>query len=92
MKNFAFRIVNNNDDEATGDNQTLFSEIQLSGDTNESLSNMNSLDADFRLTRLRRSPTDDQRLSSASSRSVLPDAKVFHLIEKSVRFLFQFLE
>jgi hypothetical protein len=66
-------------DEATGDNRTLFSEIQLSGDTSESTSNITALDADFRLSRLRRSPMDDQRVSSALSavsRSVVNDTKV----------------
>lgn len=75
-----------NHDEATGDNRTLFSEIQLSGDTNEPRSDTNSLDADFRLSRLRRSPIEDQRLSSASSRNVISDNKKFPgLIDKRDR-------
>lgn len=81
-----FKIVSNHD-EATGDNRTLFSEIQLSGDTNEPRSDTNTLDADFRLSRLRRSPIEDQRLSSASSRNVISDNKVFD----SHRYLFPFL-
>ncbi len=70
-------LVIDNDDEATGDNRTLFSEIQLSGDIDESTSNMNALDADFRLSRLRREPTDDdQRVSSAESRTIANDIQV----------------
>jgi hypothetical protein len=78
-KIFFFHLVLDNDDESTGDNRTLFSEIQLSGDINESESNTNMLDADFRLSRLRRSPMDDQRVSSALSaatRNVTHDTKV----------------
>lgn len=71
--------------EATGDNRTLFSEIQLSGDINESQSNTNLLDADFRLSRLRRSPIDEQRIQSGSSitsRSVVNDTTVIYNNEK----------
>lgn len=66
----------NNEDEATGENRKLFSEIQLGGDIDESTSNMNALDADFRLSRLRRETIDDQRILSASSRVVTNDNKV----------------
>jgi hypothetical protein len=61
-----------NQDEATGDNRTLFSEVQLSGDIDEPTSNMNSLDADFRLSRLRREPIDE----SAESQTVANDIEV----------------
>jgi hypothetical protein len=77
---FFFDLVYDHEDEATGDNRTLFSEIQLSGDIDESASNANTLDADFRLSRLRRSPLDDQRVSSATSRSVVNDNKVIQMI------------
>jgi hypothetical protein len=73
-----------NESEATGDNRTLFSEIQLGGDINESQSNTNALDADFRLSRSRRSPIDDQRISSAlstTSRTVTNDNKVIKMID-----------
>jgi hypothetical protein len=77
--------VINNEDEATGENRVLFSEIQLSGDIDEFQSNTNTLDADLRLSRLRRSPMDDQRISSAlstTSRSVVNDTKVIKLIDQ----------
>ncbi|CAF4538264.1 unnamed protein product [Rotaria sp. Silwood1] len=78
-------------DEATGDNRTLFSEIQLSGDINESMENTNALDADFRLSRLRRSSIEDQRISSAlsaASRIVVNDIKKFPgLVDKRDRLL-----
>ncbi len=61
-----------NQDEATGDNRTLFSEVQLSGDIDEPTSNMSSLDADFRLSRLRREPIDE----SAESQTVANDIEV----------------
>ncbi len=66
----------NNEDEATGDNRKLFSEIQMGGDIDDSTSNMSSLAADFRLSRLRRETIEDQRLSSAASRHVATDNKV----------------
>jgi hypothetical protein len=37
------------------------------------------LDADFRLSRLRRSPLDDQRVSSATPRNVATDNQVIKL-------------
>ncbi|CAF3648129.1 unnamed protein product [Rotaria sordida] len=84
-------VDNNIDDEATGDNRTLFSEIQLSGDIDESTSNTNALDADFRLSRLRRSSIDDQRVPSvlsAASQIVVNDIKKFPgLVDKRDRLL-----
>ena len=72
------------EDEATGDNYTLFSEIQLSGDINESVSSANALDADFRLSRLRRSSIAVRRvpsvLTTATNRSVTNENKVTKLI------------
>ena len=55
------------DDEATGDNSTLFSEIRLTGDVEETASSGTAFDTDFRLSRLRRATTIDGRISSASS-------------------------
>ncbi|CAF2386113.1 unnamed protein product [Rotaria sp. Silwood2] len=79
------------DDEATGDNRTLFSEIQLSGDIDESISTTNALDADFRFSRLRHSPLEEQRVSSAlsaASRIVVNDIKKFPgLVDKRDRLL-----
>jgi hypothetical protein len=85
LETIVFHLVIDNEDEATGDHRTLFSEIQLSGDIDEPLSNTSILDVDFRLSRLRRSPMDDQRISSAlstTSRSVVNDTKVIKLIDQ----------
>ncbi len=57
-------MIDNNDSEATQDNNTLFSEIQLSGDIDEPSSSGTPLDTDFRLSRLRRSTIIDRRTSS----------------------------
>ncbi|CAM4871450.1 unnamed protein product [Rotaria socialis] len=79
------------EDEATGDNRTLFSEVQLSGDINESASHDSGLEADFRLSRLRRTSVEDQRISSALSaatRMVNNDVKKFPgLVDKRDRLL-----
>ncbi|CAF5139244.1 unnamed protein product, partial [Rotaria magnacalcarata] len=79
------------EDEATGDNRTLFSEVQLSGDINESASHDNGLEADFRLSRLRRSSVQDQRISSAlsaASQIANNDIKKFPgLVDKRDRLL-----
>ncbi len=86
-----YLVSDNNDDEATGDNRTLFSEIQVSGDVNEFKSNTNTLDADFRLSRLRRSPLGDQRASSSlstTSQTVVKNNQVLKLIQQ---FLFFYL-
>jgi len=50
--------------EETQDNKTLFSEIQLSGDIDQSNS---ALDTDLRISRLRRSNINDRRESSSLS-------------------------
>lgn len=52
---FSYSVTDDMVNEATQDNSTLFSEIQLTGDIDESSSNGTSLDTDFRLSRLRRS-------------------------------------
>ncbi|CAF4208528.1 unnamed protein product, partial [Rotaria magnacalcarata] len=79
------------EDEATGDNRTLFSEVQLSGDINESATHDNGLEADFRLSRLRRSSVQDQRISSAlsaASQIANNDVKKFPgLVDKRDRLL-----
>lgn len=62
-------LVVKDEDEATGDNRTLFSEVQLSGDVDESSSTINAIDADYRVSRLRRSITGETRASSALSMS-----------------------
>ena len=72
-------LVTDGEDEATGDDHTLFSEVQLTSDTEKSIFHLSKLDPDARLTRLRRSNIDDQRMSSAaslSSRSVNNEDKV----------------
>lgn len=88
-------LVSDGDDEATGDNRTLFSEIQLSGDVNDSTSSTNALDADFRLSRLRRSSVEDPRVSSAlsaASRMVTNDVKVIELNQQFYLFVFILIE
>jgi hypothetical protein len=57
--------MDDNDKEATQDNDTLFSEVQLTGDVDESSTSGTNLDRDFRLSRLRRSTTIDRRMSSS---------------------------
>jgi hypothetical protein len=54
---------NDDDDEATGDNPTLFSEVKLSGDIDTSIGNGMSSNGDFRLNRLVRSTDVDRRTS-----------------------------
>jgi hypothetical protein len=53
------------DDEATGDNPTLFSEVQLSGDVDEPVNNGTSMDNDFRLNQMRRPTISGRRVSVA---------------------------
>lgn len=64
-------VIDGNDDdedeEGTANNKTLFSEIQLSGDTEPSSSHETALDIDLRLTRLQRSTAADERKSLGSS-------------------------
>ncbi|CAF0938097.1 unnamed protein product [Adineta ricciae] len=55
------------DEEETADNKTLFSEIQLSGDTEPSSLHETALDIDLRLTRLQRSTAADGRKTSVLS-------------------------
>ncbi len=62
-------MLDQNETEATQDNDTLFSEVQISGDVDESSSTGNTLDTDFRLSRLRRMSTIGRRTSSNLSRS-----------------------
>ncbi|UJR36299.1 hypothetical protein I4U23_029028 [Adineta vaga] len=65
----------NSDDELTGDNRALFSEINLGGDSSGSLVNSNAGDTD-----VHSNPGDDRRASSAlssRSRSIVPDDKKF---------------
>lgn len=62
-------MLDQNETEATQDNDTLFSEVQISGDVDESSSTGNTLDTDFRLSRLRRMTSIGRRTSSSLSRS-----------------------
>jgi hypothetical protein len=62
-------VLDDNETEATQDNDTLFSEVQLSGDVDEPSSIGTTLDTDFRLSRLRRATTLGRRTSSNLSRS-----------------------
>lgn len=66
---FSSAVNPNDEEEATGDDHTIFSELQLSSGTEKSIFHLNKLDADARLQRLRRSNIDDQRVSSAASTS-----------------------
>jgi hypothetical protein len=76
-------IDNTNNDEAAGDNNTIFSEVQLSGDVDESTAQRTTLDTDFRLSRLRRSTIIDRRMSSVlSTRS-----QSFVSIEKVIKII-----
>ena len=75
-----FILANDNEDELTGDNRALFSEVQLGGDSAGSISNANALDNDVRSSH---SPSDEQRESSAlstRSRSIVPEDKVMRRI------------
>ena len=67
-----FRIVllvlDENETEATQDNSSLFSEIQLSGEVEGTTSTGTDLDRDIRFRRLRRSTTIDRRTSHLLSR------------------------
>ena len=65
-------LASDDEDGATGDNRVLFSEIQLIGDTTESIFNSTKLDTDFRLSRLRRLYLDHQQRAS----SALPPKRV----------------
>ncbi|CAF3722133.1 unnamed protein product [Adineta steineri] len=56
----------NNSMEETGDNNTLFSEVQLSGDIDASGLDETTLDTDLRISRLRNSATTDRKKSSIS--------------------------
>ncbi|CAF1584923.1 unnamed protein product, partial [Adineta steineri] len=56
----------NNSMEETGDNNTLFSEVQLSGDNDASGLDETTLDTDLRISRLRNSATTDRKKSSIS--------------------------
>jgi hypothetical protein len=60
-------VTDDIDNEATQDNNTLFSEIQLTGDIDEPSSTGTTLDTDYRLSRLRRSTIIDRRTSSSLS-------------------------
>ncbi|CAF0817015.1 unnamed protein product [Adineta ricciae] len=55
------------DEEGTADNKTLFSEIQLSGDTEPSSLHETALDIDLRLTRLQHSTAANERKTSGLS-------------------------
>ncbi len=56
--------MDDNDKEATQDNDTLFSEVQLSGNVEELSTSRTTLDRDFHLSRLRRPTIIDRRMSS----------------------------
>jgi hypothetical protein len=60
-------VLDENETEATQDNDTLFSEVQISGNVDEPSSSGSTLDTDFRLTRLRRMTTIGQRASLRSN-------------------------
>lgn len=63
-------VIDENDDdaqEATGDNNTLFSEIQISGDIDEITTSGSAFDEDFRISRLRRPTVFDRRTASGLS-------------------------
>ena len=62
-------VMDEHETEATQDNDTLFSEVQISGEVDEPSSSGNTFDQDFRLTRLRRMTTIGRRTSSNLSRS-----------------------
>jgi hypothetical protein len=62
-----YLVIDENDQGETADNNTLFSEIQLSGDVEASGSSETILDRNFRLSRLRRLTTVDRRISSSLS-------------------------
>ena len=64
-----FRSVIQQEDEATGDDKVLFSEIKMNENINTSMFGSAKLDADFRLSRLRRRNIDDQRVLSPNSGS-----------------------
>lgn len=62
---YLYLVTDSIDNEATQDNNTLFSEIQLTGDIDESSTSETAIDTDFRLSRLRRSTTINRRMSSS---------------------------
>jgi hypothetical protein len=89
-------VTDDNDEkdvEATGDNNTLFSEVQLSGDIDEATSNATAFDTDFRITRLRRSTILDRRTASGlstRSNSALDIEKVIKIYSNKAIFIYLF--
>ena len=60
-------MLDETETEATQDNDALFSEVQLSGDVDQTSSTGTALDTDFRLSRLRRSTVVGRGISSSFS-------------------------
>ncbi len=79
-------MIDDNDNESTQNNDTIFSEIQLSGDIDESSSSGTTLDTDFRLSRLRRSTVIDRRTPSSLSTRANSVINIEKVIKKIVFF------
>jgi hypothetical protein len=79
-------VIDDNDNESTQNNDTIFSEIQLSGDIDESSSSGTTLDTDFRLSRLRRSTIIDRRTPSSLSTRANSVIDIEKVIKKIVFF------
>ncbi len=79
-------MIDDNDNESTQNNDTIFSEIQLSGDIDESSSSGTTLDTDFRLSRLRRSTIIDRRTPSSLSTRANSVIDIEKVIKKIVFF------
>jgi len=85
-------VIDENDQGETADNNTLFSEIQLSGDVEASGSSETILDRNFRLSRLRRLTTVDRRISSSlstKSDSIVDIEKVRKLFRGNFMSMFE---
>ena len=85
-------MLEDNETEATQDDETLFSEVQLSGEVDGSSASGTTLDRDSRFNRLRRATTVDRRASSifpirANSIISIEKVKFFELVSLD-RFLF----
>ncbi len=76
-------MLDDNETEATQDDSTLFSEAQLGGDTDESSSTQTALDADFRVTRLRRPTIVDPKIPSNLPISLNSDINIEKVIKKN---------
>ncbi len=81
-----YLVIDDNDNESTQNNDTIFSEIQLSGDIDESSSSGTTLDTDFRLSRLRRSTIIDRRTPSSLSTRANSVIDIEKVIKKIVFF------